>query len=87
MEQATRALTIERLRARLSACEFESTALAKEALAPSTSAERRAEVLILRATMQSWSVTLWRDLQRLESEEARPFVERRLHLTKSVPNV
>lgn len=87
MEQAIRTLTIERLKARLSACEFESSALANEALSPTTSAERRAEVLMLRATMQSWSVALWRDLQRLESEDMRPFIERRIHLAKSVSNL
>jgi hypothetical protein len=85
MEAAIRALTIARLKARLSACETESSALAREVLSPSTSAERRSEVLMLRAAMQSWSVALWRDLQQLEIEESHSFQERRIHITKAVP--
>ncbi len=84
MEAAIRALTIARLKVRLSACESESSALAREVLSPLTSAERRSEVLMLRAAMQSWSVALWRDLQQLEIEETHSFQERRIHVAKVV---
>ena len=84
MEEAVRALTILSLKARLSACERESAALAREVLSPSTTATRRAEILILRAAVQSRSVALWRDLEQLEMEEqTRPLIERRIHMAKT----
>lgn len=86
MEDALRALTIQSLQARLSACDSESSALAREVLSPSTTAVRRADVLIRRAALQSRSVELWRDLQRLEIEAMRPFKERGIHLAATAPS-
>ncbi len=87
MESALRTLTIQSLKTKLSSCEEESAALAREVLSPSTNAGRRTEVLIRRASIQTRSVALWRELQQLQIEGAQPLMERRIHVAKPVCRV
>jgi len=68
MEDAIRSHLIQRIKADLASCEADISALAHEALSPAATAWRRAEALILRAEMQSRSVSLSRQLQKLQSE-------------------
>lgn len=68
MEEAIRSQLIQTIEMDLANCESEISALAREALNPKTSGRRRAEALILRAEMQTRSVSLSRHLKRLYSE-------------------
>lgn len=56
---------VQAVRTNLADCEDEISALAHESLSPAIPAERRAEVLMQRAKMQTRSVSLSRQLQRL----------------------
>jgi len=71
MEEAIRLRLIQAIETHLATCESEISALAREALCPTTPAERRAEVLIQRAEMQTKSVSLSRQLKRLYSESQK----------------
>jgi len=71
MEEAIRLRLIEAIEEDLSTCESEISALAREALCSTTSAERRAEALIHRAEMQTRSVSLSRQLKRLHAESQK----------------
>lgn len=70
MERATYLRLIHLIAMELGACEREISTLAREVLCPSTTPARRTEVLILRAELQTRSVLLLRDIQRLESDFA-----------------
>ena len=69
MEDAIRSRLIQAIETHLASCESEISSLAHEALCPSTSALRRAEALILRAEAQTRSVSLSRQLTRLEADQ------------------
>ncbi len=68
MEHETSSWSIQAIEVQLAACEKEISALAREAVCPSTTGARRVEVLILRAQMQSKSVFFIRELQRLQAD-------------------
>lgn len=76
MEEATRSRLIQSTESLLVFCEIEISTLAYEALSPTTSAKRRAEVLILRAKMQTKTVSLLQQLKRL-AEPDLPDCKRR----------
>lgn len=70
MERASCLRLIEAIKAQLAACEREISALAREALCPYTSAARRMEAFIVRAEIQTRTVSLSRDLQTIETSLA-----------------
>lgn len=60
---------MQAVKTELAFCEEEISALAREALWSKTTAVRRADALIARAKMQTRSVSLSRQLQRLRLEQ------------------
>jgi hypothetical protein len=68
MEHAPSLCLIQIIEIQLAACKKEIDDLAREAMSPSTTGARRAEALILRAQLQTRSVFLSRELQRLRSD-------------------
>ncbi len=69
MQDAMDIRLMQAIKTDLDFCESEISALAREALSPATTAGRRAEALIDRAKMQTRSVSLSRQLQRLRLEQ------------------
>jgi len=68
MEEGIRSRLIQAIEYELAACERDISALAHEALSPATSSARRAEALIRRAEMQTRTISLARQLLRLQFE-------------------